>query len=208
MAQGIIRYIRDRQSTIASGLAALLIIIGGFLVFNYLSGLNRTKAPSITPEATQSVQPQENQGTTPTPNQSLTPTTPTNHTVARGDSLSSIAKKYYGDGSKWTEIAKANSIANPSRIFAGTVLSIPQIGAPTSLPKTAAGPDQQLAQGSTTVQPGTSYTVQKGDTLWNLSIKAYGSGFEWYKIEAANTPILRNSLGKPIIVPGQVLRIP
>lgn len=207
MAKGIIGYIRDRQSTIASGLAALLIIIGGFLVFNYLSGLNRTKAPSITPEATQSVRPQENQDSTANPAQpGTTATLPTSYTVTRGDSLSAIAKKYYGDGSKWTEIAKTNNLATPNRIYAGTVLTIPKLDAPASLPST--GTDQAQLGTGTTVKPGTSYTVQKGDTLWDLSIKAYGSGYEWYKIDAANSPIPRNSLGKPIIVPGQVLRIP
>src|SRR3989344_5386594 len=32
----------------------------------------------------------------------------------------------------------------------------------------------------------TSYTVQKGDTLWEVAEAKYGSGFEWNKILSAN----------------------
>lgn len=50
------------------------------------------------------------------------------YTVVSGDSLSSIATKYYGDASKWPVIFEANrnQIQDPNRIFAGQVLRIPQ----------------------------------------------------------------------------------
>lgn len=51
----------------------------------------------------------------------------TTYTVVKGDSLWNIAKKFYGDGSKYTAIYEANKdkIANPSLIYAGQVLTIP-----------------------------------------------------------------------------------
>lgn len=55
---------------------------------------------------------------------STAPTTKT-HTVVSGDTLWAIAKAQYGDGSKYTEIATANSIANPNLIYVGQVLTIP-----------------------------------------------------------------------------------
>jgi len=58
----------------------------------------------------------------------LTPitTTPGNYyTVVRGDTLWSIAKKFYNDGSRYPEIAKANNISNPDLIHAGQKLLIP-----------------------------------------------------------------------------------
>jgi nucleoid-associated protein YgaU len=50
------------------------------------------------------------------------------YTVAGGDSLSSIAAKYYGDATKWPVIYEANrsQIQDPDRISVGQVLRIPQ----------------------------------------------------------------------------------
>ena len=47
------------------------------------------------------------------------------YTVQRGDTLWGIAKKFYGNGSKYPEIAKANNISNPDIIHTGQVLLIP-----------------------------------------------------------------------------------
>jgi len=48
--------------------------------------------------------------------------------VSEGDTLISIAKKAYGDGSKYTKILYANPgiIKNPDRIFVGQVLRVPK----------------------------------------------------------------------------------
>ncbi len=47
------------------------------------------------------------------------------YTVVRGDTLWGIAKRYYGNGSRYPEIAKANNIKNPDIIHVGQVLLIP-----------------------------------------------------------------------------------
>lgn len=47
------------------------------------------------------------------------------YTVVKGDTLWGIAKKYYGNGSRYPEIAKANNIANPDIIYVGQKLLIP-----------------------------------------------------------------------------------
>jgi len=55
--------------------------------------------------------------------------TPKTYTVVAGDCLWNIAKKFYGDGSRYTEIYNANqSLFNgrsPNLIYAGDVLTIP-----------------------------------------------------------------------------------
>jgi nucleoid-associated protein YgaU len=50
------------------------------------------------------------------------------YTVVSGDTLSGIARKYYGDAGKWPIIFEANrnQIQDPNRIVAGQVLRIPQ----------------------------------------------------------------------------------
>lgn len=56
----------------------------------------------------------------------LEPTVQT-YTVVGGDSLSKIAKKFYGDASKWREIFEANRdrISDPDLIQIGQVIKIP-----------------------------------------------------------------------------------
>jgi len=48
------------------------------------------------------------------------------YTVQKGDSLWKIAVKEYGNGYKWTTIAKANNIQNPNLIYSGNVLKLPR----------------------------------------------------------------------------------
>jgi len=49
------------------------------------------------------------------------------YTVAGGDSLSRIARKFYGDASRWRAIFEANrdQLDNPDLIHPGQVLKIP-----------------------------------------------------------------------------------
>jgi len=49
------------------------------------------------------------------------------YTIAKGDSLSKIAKQFYGDARQWRKIYEANkdSIKNPDLIFPGHVIKIP-----------------------------------------------------------------------------------
>ncbi|WP_341646775.1 peptidoglycan-binding protein LysM [Thauera sp. SDU_THAU2] len=49
------------------------------------------------------------------------------HTVVRGDTLSAIAKKFYGDANKYPVIFEANKpmLSHPDKIYPGQVLRIP-----------------------------------------------------------------------------------
>lgn len=51
------------------------------------------------------------------------------YTVVSGDSLSKIAKHFYGRGGRWHAIFEANrdQIDDPDRIFPGQVLTIPAL---------------------------------------------------------------------------------
>jgi nucleoid-associated protein YgaU len=49
------------------------------------------------------------------------------YTIAKGDSLSKIAKQFYGDAKQWKKIHEANKdiIKNPDLIHPGQVIQIP-----------------------------------------------------------------------------------
>lgn len=50
--------------------------------------------------------------------------TPKTYTVKAGDTLWVIAKKYLGNGDKYTELAKFNNISNPNTIKVGQVIKL------------------------------------------------------------------------------------
>jgi nucleoid-associated protein YgaU len=58
---------------------------------------------------------------------STAPLAGTTYIVKAGDSLSKIAKHFYGDGGKWKKIhaANADKIPNPDLIHPGLQLTIP-----------------------------------------------------------------------------------
>jgi nucleoid-associated protein YgaU len=82
--------------------------------FSNVQGGSSTSAP------TASQQP------APFRSEPATPPTQT-HVVASGDSLSKIAKQYYGDANQWRRIYEANrdQISNPDLIKPGQNLKIP-----------------------------------------------------------------------------------
>lgn len=47
------------------------------------------------------------------------------YTVAAGDTLSKIAKRFYGDAGHYPAIAKASGIDNPDRINVGQTITLP-----------------------------------------------------------------------------------
>lgn len=73
-----------------------------------------------------------------------------------------------------------------------------------STPKPKAAKRAPAARPSNKKQPRT-YTVKRGDCLWNIARKYYGNGSQYTKIYNAN----RNKIRNPnLIYPGQVFVIP
>jgi putative chitinase len=121
---------------------------------------------------------------------------PKTYTVKSGDYLWSIAEKIYGSGYNWVDLSKANNLENPSVLYAGTKLIVPDV-APKML--TVQNAQVQVQNPIT----GSTYTVAKGDYLWNIAVRAYGDGYQWVKIAKAN------GLANPdLIFSGNVLQLP
>ncbi len=115
----------------------------------------------------------------------------TNYTVQAGDTLSNIAQRAYNDGSQaaYMVIYSANQQViggNPNLVRPGQVLTIPVIQ----------------------IKSGTTYTVQPGDTLSSIALRAYGNAAEhyWHKIYKANKDVIGDDPN--LVRPGQQLDIP
>ena len=123
-----------------------------------------------------STQTQETTGTVPS-------VLPGEYVVAAGDSLWTIADKTYGSGYNWVDVYAANKQivgSNPSVLLVGTKLTLPKVE----------------------IKEPLSYTVEKGDNLWNISVKICQNGYAWVK--TAN----ENKLANPnLLYVGQVLKV-
>jgi nucleoid-associated protein YgaU len=129
------------------------------------------------------------------------PAAPATYVVRDGDTLSSIAVRFYGNARFAATIWDANYRligANPNAIFPGQRLTLPGINtrpaASTPLPNR--GPIGQR----------TNYTIQQRDFLRWMAQRAYGNEMRWPEIYRAN----RNQLGvnPDLIYPGVTVFIP
>jgi len=187
----------QNRSLISTGIVILIVLALGFLAFDTISrngdeaGNNQNEEEQNNGDENENGNGDENGDQ----NGEQTSNLPAKHVVATGESLWKLAQRYYNDGYKWTVIAKENNLSNPDVLNVGTNLNIPKI--------------EDAAPAPATVKLPTNYTVVRGDNLWNLAIKYYGSGYEWYRIRDANAGkvgTLPN--GRPLIHPGSVLTIP
>jgi hypothetical protein len=72
--------------------------------------------PSGPPAVTTPPSPQPEPAEVPGPN---------TYTVRSGDTLWALSIRFYGTGTRWTEIADANGVRDPRKLQIGTVLRIP-----------------------------------------------------------------------------------
>ena len=105
--------------------------------------------------------------------------------VKKGDTLWGIAARYLGDGSRYREIMSLNSLTSVT-IHPGLVLSIPGTNASAN----------EAAKKTKT------YTVKKGDTLWDIAAKYLKNGDRYVEIMS-----LSKITGTTIHV-GQILTLP
>ncbi len=111
------------------------------------------------------------------------------HTVASGDTMYVICKKYYGTTKYWKELAAFNSatLKNPAALKLGQKLRIPSVevlggtkpadvgGVASSEPKSDAKPEAKPTTKPTTKPNGKTYIVQKGDTPGAIAQKTLGT---------------------------------
>lgn len=184
MKKDIISKIKTAESTVSLILGVVIIIIVGVLFFNYFKGLsskskvaNENENSSVPITGTEENKSSEKAEGEPT----FTGELPTKYMVKKGDSLWKISLQFFGTGYNWVDIAKENNLKNPQILFTDNELTIPNVQPkfPTITKKVTP------STGSNSISGGT-YKVQKGDSLWKISVRAYQDGFKWPQIAQVN----------------------
>jgi len=176
------------ERTISVVLGLIVVLVVGGLIFNYLKGKT---------EKTGKVQEIQEEGQKEEKEFGAAVELPTVYRVVEGDYLWKIAQKFYRSGYNWVDIALENNLANPDRLAIGQELKIPDVKSrkATILPET----------GISGITSG-KYTVQKGDWLSKIALRAYGDMFAWGKIYEANKATI--GANPHLLEEGQVLTIP
>lgn len=176
-------------------LGIVAVIVGVLFVVSIIRGQHVTQDTSSL-----SLEPSPTTAATQEPGQTFVEDEKTYYLVKQNDSLWEIAVTLYNDGYQWTKIAKANNLNNPSVINEGNKLLLPDTPNPSSFGEIEK--DHQMTQETNSIT-GNTYTVQKGDSLWDIAVRAYGDGYKWTEVAKAN-----NLSNPDLIFSGNILTIP
>jgi len=152
------------------------------------------------------------------------------YVVCSGDSLYTIAKKFYGAseaGKKSTTNlifnANRNILKSPSKLQIGQKLVIPplpnkqshSISVESTVVNTTVSPNVQTEQATQTEEgvvaggnqtaPSRDYVVQSGDSLWKIAAKQLGNGTRYDEIAELNADVLN---GGDDLTVGMRLKLP
>jgi nucleoid-associated protein YgaU len=109
--------------------------------------------------------------------------------VQKGDTLGSIAQKILGSKAKWQELAQANNLQDPNKIYAGDALYYTLSDASRGFADQYEGAARQTV------------SVGQGDTLSTISDKVFGSQGSWRTLWKENPQVTNPDR----IFPGQTL---
>lgn len=211
----------SKPSTVENVISVILGLAVVFVIGAMIVNVIRNRNAQPTPPSNQQAQEQ------------AMATISAMHTVQAGDTLWSIAEKYFKDGFKYPEIEKANNFTKDTKLEKGMQLVIPKLegvvaGAeatkaptpsvqatiePTKSQESPTGPTGPVASPTAPSPTGAGqtssastdkkYTVVRGDSLWDISVKQYGNGYRWVEIAKLN------KLANPSIIhAGNVLIMP
>ncbi|MDR4498147.1 MAG: LysM peptidoglycan-binding domain-containing protein [Candidatus Scalindua sp.] len=129
------------------------------------------------------------------------------HTVRSNENLVALAKKYYGDETKWRVIFDANrhKLANPNVLYVGLKLQIPNQDVLTEVSGGKAGEKHETQISGNKKRETRTYTIRRGDTLHSIANKLYNDGSKWWEIYEANEDTIED---KNILIIGDTLIIP
>lgn len=128
------------RTAVMVGAALLAVVVGSIAVWSSKRGAEPTRpmdemsmveeaesvapAPAPAPTGSSVTQPLQAESVTAAPSSS--PSVPAVHTVAPGDTLSSISRQYYNTDIYYGDIEALNEIADPDHLEVGQTLRLPQ----------------------------------------------------------------------------------
>ncbi|RJR24202.1 LysM peptidoglycan-binding domain-containing protein [Candidatus Microgenomates bacterium] len=185
----LLKSVKSAESSISTLLGVVVVIAIGALIFNYFKTkpFNESldsESGEISEEASQK-------------NQNNLPST---YVVASGDTLWKISEKFYNSGYNWVDIKEANNIENPNLIVEGQEITVPAVE--PRIPTVAAA-STEVTVGESEAINNEEYIVKKGDSLWDISVRAYQDGYRWTEIAKVN-----NLENPDLIHPGNKLVLP
>jgi nucleoid-associated protein YgaU len=180
-----------------------------------VSGEKQSVSPPVTPYDRQT-EPKTTELKTTDPLRPTEPAKPIKpsglktYVVSSGDTLATIAKKFYGpeEGNRRANVAKifeANRklLKSADAIFVGQEIIIPALPAVASGKAPSSGPlsgplfepvksvgQKNLLAGAESKEPGRFYVVKEGDSLWKISAEQLGNGIRYKEISTLNAGAL------------------
>lgn len=212
--KNILKYFKMNEDTISTLMGIVVIMVIAGLIFGYFKNANLKTWQGMLLEQQTPATATETKDEGEEPEKYLA-----TYTVVKGDDLWHISERFYKSGYNYVDIIKENKIGKTGVIKAGMELRIPKVEA-----KKITIVDTQVAIKDITVKDGNfeatvkadsttsnksidagEYTTKKGDSLWNISVRAYGDGFKWTEIYWANKKVIGNPdvifTGVKIVIP-------
>ncbi len=163
------------ESTVSLILGVLVVLVLGAVAYKIFKGQGTTLPQNLVP-----VNEEQKTGEVVEPITAVS--LPAQHTVIAGETLWSISERYYTSGYNWTDIARASNLKDADKIVVGQKLTIPNVEVKKAVVSTV----KLTPVVTQSVIMGDKYTVMKGDSLWKISVRAYGDGYRWKEIALAN----------------------
>lgn len=130
------------------------------------------------------------------------------HEVRSGESLSSIAHRYYGEVGLTERLAKHNGVTDPDMLWAGRTIEIPpaavlngDAAAPPASEPVATPPPETAGE----TAPHGTYRVRPGDSLSTIAQRFMSSAGQWRRLYELNRDVISDPNE---VQAGTVLRIP
>lgn len=175
-----LKLLRKNESTVSMIFGLLVILFVGFFIINNFNKQDDGETiPSIGTEQSENIEGK--------------------YVVQEGDDLWKIAEKKLGSGFEWNKIADLNNLKDPYVIEKGQELKLPTtettttpvvLETPSVTPQVTEAEllitEAPSVKSDSTIISDNTYEVVKGDTLWSISVRAYGDGYRWMEIAQAN----------------------